>query len=156
MHAKYLSDLRACRDNFAKLAQSLSLEQLNAVPPGFGNNIAWNLGHVIVTQQLLCYKLAGLPMMIPDRLVEAYRKGTRPEKPATQAEIDDLLLLLRTSADRMEQDMARGSFQHYQRYATSYGVVLESFEDALRFNTVHESLHLGYAMALRKLVAPAS
>ena len=44
----------------------ISLEQLNKIPVGFNNNIIWNITHIVVVQQMLAYKLSGLPMLISD------------------------------------------------------------------------------------------
>jgi hypothetical protein len=68
---------------FSILIQGYTLEQLK-VPEGFNNNIIWNIAHVIVTQQILVYKLSGLPMIVTDEMVEKYRKGTKTEHFATQ------------------------------------------------------------------------
>jgi hypothetical protein len=62
---------------FSILIQGYTLEQLNKVHEGFNNNIIWNIAHVIVTQQILVYKLSGLPMIVTDEMVEKYRKGTK-------------------------------------------------------------------------------
>jgi hypothetical protein len=50
--------------------------------------------HIIVVQQMLVYKLSGLPMKISDTLVEKYKKGTKPEQDATQAEVDEIIIYL--------------------------------------------------------------
>ena len=67
---------KASRNMVTKVIEGYTLEQLNKVPAGFNNNIIWNIGHIIVTQQLLVYKLSGLPMIVTDEMVEKYRKGT--------------------------------------------------------------------------------
>ena len=38
------------RANAIAAIEGLSNEQLNEIPEGFSNNIAWNLGHILVTQ----------------------------------------------------------------------------------------------------------
>ena len=75
-------------DNVAPYLEKYTLEQLNTIPEGFSNTIFWNIAHIVVTQQLLVYKLSGLPMQVSDDLVEKYRKGTKPEQDATQEEVD--------------------------------------------------------------------
>ncbi|RMG65283.1 MAG: hypothetical protein D6722_16080 [Bacteroidetes bacterium] len=52
----------------------------------------------------------------------------------------------------MRADYEAGRFTAYRRYETSYGVVLASIEDAIRFGNVHEGLHLGYMMVQRRAV----
>ena len=50
------------RKIFHHYLKHFSLEQLNAVPEGFNNNILWNIAHTMVTHQLLMYKRSGLAM----------------------------------------------------------------------------------------------
>ena len=76
---KSIDTIQATRKLFLTLLESLSIDELNIVPQGFNNNIIWNFGHVIVSQQILCYKLAGLPLKIEDTFVSKYSKGTKPE-----------------------------------------------------------------------------
>ena len=48
------------------------------IPAGFDNNIAWNLGHIIVTQQALHYTLSGLPTAVTRTEVAMYKTGSSP------------------------------------------------------------------------------
>ena len=41
------------RHIYLKFLETYSLAQLNKIPDGFSNNIIWNAGHVIVSQQKL-------------------------------------------------------------------------------------------------------
>lgn len=74
---------RTSRKLIAPFLEDFSLEQLNTIPKGFSNTLFWNVAHVVVTQQLLIYKLSGLNMLVSDELVDKYKKGTRPEQHAT-------------------------------------------------------------------------
>ena len=47
--------IRRNRELFLDLVNSLSVDQLNKIPEGFNNNIAWNFGHIVITTQALCY-----------------------------------------------------------------------------------------------------
>lgn len=44
---------RTSREVYARYFENYTLEQLNKVPQGFSNNLIWNIGHIIVSQQLL-------------------------------------------------------------------------------------------------------
>jgi hypothetical protein len=147
-----LAITRQCRANFLSIINSHSTEQLNAVPEGYNNNLIWNFVHVIVTQQLLTYGLSELPLKLDKTIVQAFRKGSRPESSYASDEIDHFKSLATTTLDQFEADMKAGLFTHFKPYATSFGFRLNSLEEAIAFNDVHEGLHLGYAMSMRKRV----
>ncbi len=144
--------LRKVRELILRLTDGLTIEQLHTIPEGFKNNIAWNVVHLVVTQQLLHYRLSGNKCLISDELIDLYRKGTTPTKVMTQEEYDEALELFKSLPNRLEEDYNKGVFTQYKEYPTSTGFVLDSIDTAIQFNTMHESLHLGVIMALRKLV----
>lgn len=129
-----------------------TLEQLNKIPEGFKNNLIWNIAHIVVTQQLLVYKLSGLPMMISDEMVEKYKKGTKPGDYVTLAEVDEIKSLLSKAIDKTKEDFDNKFFKSYQEYPTSTGFVLKNVEDAMIFNNFHEGLHIGIMMGIRKFL----
>jgi hypothetical protein len=136
----------------SKFLAGYTLEQLNTIPEGFSNNLIWNIGHIIVTQQLLVYKLSGLPMMISDELVEKYKKGTKPEDIAIQTEVDEIKSLLFETINQTKADYDNQIFKNYNEYPTSTGFILKSVGDALAFNNLHEALHIGIMMSIRKFI----
>ncbi|MFE3848252.1 DinB family protein [Flavobacterium sp. LB3P45] len=141
------------RNMVSKFLSGYTLDQLNTIPEGFSNNLIWNIGHIIVSQQLLVYKLSGLPMMISDDLVEKYKKGTKPEHIATQAEVDEIKSLLFESINQTKVDYDNKIFKDYMEYTTSTGDhVLRNAEDAMSFSNFHEGLHIGIMMGIRKFI----
>lgn len=144
--------LRISRKNTIGLLSRFDEEQLNHIPTGFNNNLAWHLGHLVVTQQLLNYGLSGLPMLVENDMVSKYRKGTKPESPINTAEIEQLNGLMISCVDQLETDYEKGIFQNFKTYPTSFNATLTSIEDSIIFNNIHEGLHLGYIMAMARLV----
>jgi hypothetical protein len=144
--------LRQTRKNQLSIIEQFDNDQLNLIPAKFNNNLIWNLGHVIVTQQLLCYKLSGIRLQIDSTLVDKYRKGSKPEGPVNNQEIQQIKDYVINTVDQMESDFQTGIFEHYTTYSTSYGITLNSIEDAINFNNSHEAMHLGTMMAMCKLV----
>lgn len=140
------------RNMISKIMENHTLEQLNKIPEGFSNNLIWNVGHIVVTQQLLVYKLSGLSMMVSEEMIEKYKKGTKPEQDVTQAEVDEIKSLLFTTIEKTKDDLDNEIFKNYQEYPTSTGFVLTSAEGAMNFNNYHEGLHVGVLMSIRKLV----
>ncbi len=143
---------KTSRNMVSKLIQGYTLEQLNKVPEGFTNNLIWNVGHIVVTQQILVYKLSGLPMMVSDEMVEKYKKGTKTEHVVDQEEADEILALLSETIHQTEIDLKNNLFQNFNEYPTSTGYVLKSAQDAMAFNNFHEGIHIGVILGIRKLV----
>jgi len=145
--------LQNIRPFFKKYIETNSLEDLNKIPEGFNNNIIWNIGHIIVTAQLLAYKLSGLPMYVSDELVNKYKKDTKPEAPVSQAEVEEIKGLLFSTLKQLETDYKGGVFKKYNAYTVSTtGNTLNNIDEALQFILFHESMHLGYILALVRTV----
>lgn len=140
--------MRQTRINYLQFVKDLSIDQLNLIPEGFNNNLAWNFGHIVVTLPLLTYGLSGLPLPIDMALVNLYRRGTRPETSIDDAEWRLLKEVSEQTMSQVEQDYQAGLFREYKSYTTTFGYALESVNGAIQFAPVHEGLHLGYAMAM--------
>ena len=145
--------LNNTRKIFGKIIDDTSLEDLNNIPEGFNNNIIWNIGHVVVTEQLLAYKLSGLEPSISGGMINKYRKDSKPEGPVTEDEVNEIKALLFSSIKKTEDDYKNGLFKDYNTYTVSTtGNTLTSIDDALQFILAHEGIHYGYVLALLKAV----
>lgn len=151
-----LYDFDICQKNrklLLNLMERLSLEHLNKIPNGYNNNIIWNIGHSIATQQLLVYGLSGNDFHVPQHIIDRYKKGTKPENPVTIEEVEEIKSLLFSTITQLEKDYNDGIFSSFKTYTLSTsGGTLHKVEDAIAFNNFHEGLHLGYAMALVKAI----
>lgn len=143
---------KTLRSILIKVLDSHSLEQLNKIPEGFNNNLIWNIGHCIATQQVLVYKLSGLPTLVSDEFITKYKKGSKPEGDVSQEEVLEIKELLSTTAEQTIEDFRNQLFISYNEYTTSMGFTLRNVEDALNFNNYHEGIHTGIIMNIRKLV----
>ena len=72
---KEIDILRKARLKMLEKINELSLEQLNKVPEGFNNNIIWNMGHLLASQESIMYKRSGLATNIEPIFINAYRNG---------------------------------------------------------------------------------
>ena len=140
------------RELVLKAIDDLTIEQINTTPKGFKNNIGWNVAHLVVTQQLLHYRMSGVNCLVPEDLITNYRKGTFPEKAFNDEEFDEVKDLLIALPETFIEDFEAGIFEEYEEYQTSTGFVLNSLETAIAFNNFHEGIHLGIILAMRKLV----
>jgi hypothetical protein len=140
------------RKSLSHFLDIISLERLNKIPNGFNNNIVWNIAHIVVVQQMLAYKLSGLPMLISDEMVAKYMRGTKPIHDVMQSEIDEIQTLLFETINKTEDDYNDGIFQNFQEFTSLSGFTMRNIEDALSFNYYHEAVHTGMIMSIMKFV----
>jgi hypothetical protein len=143
---------RNSRNLLEGILDKYSLQQLNKIPQGFSNNIIWNVGHIIVVEQLLVYKLSGLSPMIFDEMILKYQKGSRPDGNATPEDLQEIKNMLFATIEKTQADFNAGIFQNYHEFTNSLGFTLRSAEEAISFNYFHEATHLGIIMSLIKFV----
>ena len=140
------------RKIIAEYLENYTLEQLNKVPEGFNNNLIWNIGHIVVVQQMLVYNLSGLPMMVSQEMVEKYKRGSKPENLVSQAEVDEIRSLLFETINQTKADLNSKIFKTYTEFTTLSGFTMRNVEDALAFNYYHEAMHIGMMMSIRKFI----
>ncbi len=138
------------RKTLLNILENTPKDILLKIPKGYRNNIWWNIAHVTVTQQLLVYNLSNVPMLVPQELVDKFRKGTIPDSTATDEEIKRIASFLISTIERTEEDFKKGIFTEFNEYTTSVKVTLKEVGDAIAFNVFHEGLHLGAILSLRK------
>lgn len=145
--------LHNTRGIFKKLLEENTLEDLNKIPKGFNNNIIWNIAHIVVTQQLLGYKLSGLLTSVSDEMIDKYRKDSKPNGNVSQEEVDVINNLLSATLEQTKEDYYNGIFKTYTAYTVSTtGNTLTNIDEALQFMAIHEGLHYGYVLALLKAI----
>jgi hypothetical protein len=143
---------RLSRKIVAEYLENYTLEQLNKIPEGFHNNLIWNIGHIIVVQQVLVYNLSGLPMKVSQEMVEKYKRGTKPEDNVSQTEMDEIRSLLFETINQTKADFNSKIFKTYTEFTTLSGFTIRNVEDALAFNYYHEAMHIGMMMSIRKFI----
>ena len=135
-----------------KLLDDVSLDELNKVPPGFNNNIIWNLGHLIASQQGVCYLRAGLKTRVDEAFYLRFKPDTKQEDFFNSNEVAEIKTLLLTSLTQFEADYRDNLFSNYNSWTTRYGATLTNIDDAVQFLLYHGGLHTGYIMALKRAV----
>ena len=146
--------IRGSRSFLIKLIEGISIQKLNEIPSGFHNNIIWNIAHAIATQQSLCYVNADMESLVGKEFIEKYKTGTKPEGIVSEDDFQKIKGFLVSTIDQFEKDVYSDSFNSYHTFdLKSYpGVRIGSVKDAIKFAVFHEGLHLGYIMALKKVV----
>lgn len=148
----HLNSIRTTRKLLFGLAGTMTNEQLNTIPEGFRNNVAWHLGHVIAVQQGLTYQMAGLQPTVSADIMSRFPKGSEPNGNLSDAYIQELKSLSIKTLEELEEDYEAGKFANYKPYSNSFGYQMNNIEEAIGFLPIHEGIHLGYVMAMRRSV----
>ncbi|MDO9260806.1 MAG: DinB family protein [Flavobacteriaceae bacterium] len=134
------------------LIDNLSDEQLYKIPTGFSNNIIWNLGHILVTQQLLSYGLSNIPFTVDALLIERYRKSSTAPQNVSSVEIQTIQKLFMETIVDFEKDYQLQKFNNFNHYKTSMGLELNSIEESIPFIAYHEGIHFGIILSMMKKI----
>ncbi len=130
-----------------------TLEQLNKIPLGFANNLLWNIGHVLVTQQILVYKFSGLPMAFSDEFIARFVNGSRPNGDYSETDLKKIKEALFATSDKLKQDFNNDVFKEYTEFITkSSGFKMSNAKEAIEFNNFHEAMHLGIMLQMKKFI----
>ncbi|NQX43065.1 DinB superfamily protein [Pedobacter steynii] len=144
--------LKKLRFAVLKTVEQLTTEQLNKVPDGFNNNIIWNIAHLIASQQNLCYVKAGQDPLVPQGFIQAYKPGTKPEQQVSARDIEFIKSLLVNTAEQLEADLEDHKFDNYTPWVNGMGLELNNINDIISYLPLHEGIHLGYILALKRLI----
>ena len=91
-------------------------------------------------------------MLLPQEVIDRYKKATKHDVDADQNEVDYIKSILFSTLDQTEKDYKAGVFKNFTKYTVSTGSTLTNVDEALAFNNFHEGIHLGYIMAMKKVL----
>lgn len=83
---------------------------------------------------------------------QKYKRGSKPEHPISQAEVDEIRSLLFETINQTKADLNSKIFKTYTEFTTLSGFTMRNVEDALAFNYYHEAMHIGMMMSIRKFI----
>lgn len=148
---RQIEAIRKTRTMLLEQVEGLTVEQFNQIPQGFQNNISWNMGHMIVVQQGICYRKSGLTLLINDDFSEKFRPGSKPKGIIDVLEIINIKQLLVTTLDQLETDYKSRVFSNYMAWTTRLGTKIATIDDGLGFLSFHEQLHLGNIITIKEV-----
>lgn len=91
----------------------LTSVQLNQVPPGYRNNIIWNVAHLGAAVQSLCYGRAGLPLTVAESFVTPYLPGTVPTEFIDEASSELIQATSLAALGQLARDLEADKFTTY-------------------------------------------
>ena len=128
-------------------------DMLFEIPEGFNNNIIWQVGHCITSQQRHMYMRSGLPMYISNEFMESFKIGSSPSVWKTTPDINEVKHLLINTVDRLESDLESRLFVNYENFKLPIGFMVKNHVDALQAANYHEAEHSGTILTYLKLLS---
>ena len=145
------------------LVRSLTLSALNSaseeaadiIPNGFHNNIRWNMGHILVTQDFFMYgpSCPHLPASYP----ALFAPGTKPAN--WEGDIPSLATLaaqLEEQKTRIQEEFAgRLDEKLPQPFQLGKKGTMNTVGELLTFSLFHEGMHMNTFSLLNKVISAA-
>lgn len=153
MLKKELELVRYVRLSILKLTGHLTEAQMNEVPDKMKNNLIWNLGHMVFTQQMLCYGLGGLTPTTDEVYFSEFAPDSIPARYIKEDEILQIKTAFLDSFDSLWADIEADKLDGYTSWHLPSGIAIDNIADALATNSVHEGRHFGVVISLVKLVS---
>lgn len=150
--AALIRNMRAMRIYAHQLLEGLTSEQLMVVPNGAANSILWNVGHVCTDQVNMLYAPAGLPSPLPDEFHEWFDPGTTPTEWGVEPPLQAVLTASRELNTTVVRDYEGRKFRDFTPYSLTEGYSVDSIEEAIAYHTIHEGMHIGVILTLRRFV----
>jgi hypothetical protein len=151
-----IRQIQFARDYTLQLLDATPLEHWFTIPAGLPSNIAWQVGHLTVSQYgLLMFRIRGrVPddlELIPGKFRKAYSRGSAPSadpanQPSGEALMERMNRVLVSAIDELEainpEVLLDPVDMPYAAYPTKLGAIL--------FCPLHEQIHAGQIGMLRR------
>lgn len=144
--------LKASRTRLLQLMETVDNNILFKIPESFNNNIVWQIGHCITSQQRHMYMRSGLPMHISQDFMETFKIGTAPHTWKNTPDLDEIKHLLLYTVNHLSKDLASGIFVEYQPFSLPIGFSINNHIQALQAANFHEAEHSGIILTYLKLL----
>jgi hypothetical protein len=159
---------KVIREQILNIISSVNQDDFFKIPEGLSNNILWIFGHIIRTRDFLILRLAQESSRFPLELDNFFAKGSSPKDWRIE---NDFLLLNQQKIEKRNLidkilELEKNHFEYLliyikenankiysEPYKTSTGYIIDNTLNALRYNMVHESIHLGQLQLYKKLIS---
>ncbi|GAB3788865.1 DinB family protein [Spirosoma horti] len=135
---QYLNELEEKRNSLIEKTKNLSLEHYNFIPPGFNNNIIWNLGHMLAVSESILYKNSNFLPPAHAFDITRFKRGTKPEQSYTAEEITSIRQALLDTVTYFKKQAAAELTVAEAQVDGSSNVINGA---VLQFLLFHENLH---------------
>ncbi|MFM7021537.1 MAG: DinB family protein [Flavobacteriales bacterium] len=148
----HLDHLYVIRKKLLDYLDTTPLEKLLIIPQGCNNNMLWQIGHCVISQQRLLYTLSGLPMNVSENYFLNFKIGTSPKDWTATPDIEEVRASLIATVNKLKADLEAGVFKEYKPYKTSSGLVLNNVGEAFVYSNYHEGIHIGNLEIFKRIL----
>jgi len=135
------------------LIETNNYEILIKIPKEFNNNILWQIGHCITSQQRHMYMRSGLPMYISIDFMNSFKIGSSPGSWKIIPDVNEVKHFLIDTVNHLESDLKSGIFVNYEPFDLPIGFQVKNHVQALQAANYHEAEHSGKIFTYLKLLS---
>lgn len=144
--------VRMSRGYLLKEIAGLSAEQMLEVPEGAANNVLWNLGHIVYAHDRFTYGACGVESDVPASYTDLFKGGTSPSDWDEPPSVEEVMGHIQNATEKTYADYAAGKFDNYTPFELVPGFSIDSIDEALQFNCLHEGVHIGVILVMKRLL----
>ncbi|GAA0379686.1 DinB family protein [Bacillus horti] len=138
------------RNDTIDMVSDLDEKIVNIIPQGYKNSIKWNIGHIILDQEVWFHYLIDDKMDVPEHYKTFFGFGTSPATwEAEPPSWNELLEELRIQPERLVNKFAKRLDQPLQQVTEAE---MSTIGEVIPRTLYHEGLHQGAIIALLKSI----
>ena len=98
----HIEHLYIIRKRLLSYLEDTNLEKQLIIPKGCNNNMLWQIGHCVVSQQRLMYSLSGLPINVSDSYSANFKIGSSPKDWLETPDIEEVKTRLANDHEKIQ------------------------------------------------------
>lgn len=141
MNQFILDQVEFVRQGTLGLLEDVDAAQSKTTPPGFHNNILWNLGHTFLVQERV-FKAAGEIMLVPDGFAKYFGGGSKPmDWDGNEPSFAEVVELLKEQPRRIREKLANRLNEELAEPFAIRSLQFKTLGELLTFFLYHEGMH---------------
>ena len=144
--------VRVSRGYLLQVIEGISDEKMLEVPEGAVNNVLWNLGHIVHAHDRFTYGACDVESDVPASYTDLFKGGTSPSDWDEPPSIEEVMGHIKNATDKTYSDYAAGKFDNYNAFELAPSLTIRNIDEALQFNCLHEGVHIGIILSLKRLI----
>lgn len=151
MSETILEQLKFTHSYLTRALSTVTLENVNEVPKGFNNSILWNVGHILVSNEMLLFANTGDELKLSQDVINLFKGGTKPSDWNTEPPTFKVICnLLDEQVERITTTYEGRLDEELNKSMKIANFEMKTVRDILGFVIFHEGLHTGLINGLKR------